>query len=93
MTAAAPAALTHEQIGALARAVSRAPSVHNSQPWQLRVRGTEIDLIERRTAELSRHDPACLPFCLPPANRAAISKPPRRLVRPWPAPPVTSNTV
>ena len=58
MTAAAPAALTHEQIGALARAVSRAPSVHNSQPWQLRVRGTEIDLIERRTAELSRHDPA-----------------------------------
>ncbi|WIY00425.1 nitroreductase [Amycolatopsis mongoliensis] len=57
MTAAAPAGLTHEQIGALARAVSRAPSVHNSQPWQLLVRGTEVDLLERRDVELSRHDP------------------------------------
>lgn len=58
MTAAAPAALTHEQIGVLARAVSRAPSVHNSQPWQLLVRGTEVDLLERRDVELRRHDPA-----------------------------------
>ena len=57
MTAAAPAALTHEQIGVLARAVSRAPSVHNSQPWQLLVRGTEVDLLERRTVALRRHDP------------------------------------
>jgi nitroreductase len=57
MTAAAPAALTHEQIGVLARAVSRAPSVHNSQPWQLRVRGTEVDLLQRRAVELRRHDP------------------------------------
>ncbi|WP_410645057.1 Acg family FMN-binding oxidoreductase [Amycolatopsis sp. lyj-346] len=57
MTAAAPAALTHEQIGVLARAVSRAPSVHNSQPWQLLVRGTEVDLLERRDVELRRHDP------------------------------------
>lgn len=57
MTAAAPATLTTEQIGVLARAVSRAPSVHNSQPWQLLVRGTEVDLLERRDVELRRHDP------------------------------------
>ncbi len=57
MTAAAPAALTTEQIGVLARAVSRAPSVHNSQPWQLLVRGTEVDLLERRDVQLRRHDP------------------------------------
>jgi hypothetical protein len=58
MTAAAPAALTSDQIGVLARAVSRAPSVHNSQPWQLVVRGTEVDLIERRDVALRRHDPS-----------------------------------
>ncbi|MEV6823817.1 nitroreductase [Amycolatopsis sp. NPDC051102] len=52
------AALTSEQLGVLARAVSRAPSVHNSQPWQLLVRGTEVDLLERRDVELRRHDPA-----------------------------------
>lgn len=51
------AALTTEQIGILARAVSRAPSVHNSQPWQLLVRGTQVDLLERREVELRRHDP------------------------------------
>ncbi|MEV6626411.1 nitroreductase [Amycolatopsis sp. NPDC051106] len=57
MTAVAPAALTSEQIGTLARAVSRAPSVHNSQPWQLLVRGTEVDLLERRSVVLRRQDP------------------------------------
>ncbi|MEV6874612.1 nitroreductase [Amycolatopsis sp. NPDC051128] len=57
MTAAAPAALTTEQIGFLARAVSRAPSVHNSQPWQLRVRGTEVDLTVGHGVELRRQDP------------------------------------
>ncbi|MEU0537222.1 Acg family FMN-binding oxidoreductase [Amycolatopsis tolypomycina] len=50
-------ALTSEQLGVLARAVSRAPSVHNSQPWQLLVRGTEVDLLERRDVTLRRHDP------------------------------------
>lgn len=50
--------LTMDQLGVLARAVSRAPSVHNSQPWQLLVRGTEIDLLERRDVALRRHDPA-----------------------------------
>ena len=54
----APAALTTEQLGVLARAVSRAPSVHNSQPWQLLVRGTEVDLLERRDVALRRHDPS-----------------------------------
>src|SRR4051812_37627100 len=58
MTTAAPAALNSEQIGMLARAVSRAPSVHNSQPWQLLVRGTEVDLLERRGVSLRRHDPS-----------------------------------
>lgn len=57
MTATAPAALNSEQIGTLARAVSRAPSVHNSQPWQLLVRGTEVDLLERLDVELRRQDP------------------------------------
>jgi hypothetical protein len=32
------AVLTAEQLGVLARAVSRAPSVHNSRPWQLMIR-------------------------------------------------------
>ncbi|MET8997525.1 nitroreductase [Amycolatopsis sp. NPDC004169] len=50
--------LTTEQLGVLARAVSRAPSVHNSQPWQLLVRGTEVDLLERRDVHLRRHDPS-----------------------------------
>ncbi|MGK3206791.1 Acg family FMN-binding oxidoreductase [Amycolatopsis sp. MEPSY49] len=50
--------LTTEQLGVLARAVSRAPSVHNSQPWQLLVRGTEVDLLERRDVALRRHDPS-----------------------------------
>ncbi|MDS0134735.1 MULTISPECIES: Acg family FMN-binding oxidoreductase [unclassified Amycolatopsis] len=49
--------LTSEQLGVLARAVSRAPSVHNSQPWRLLVRGTEVDLLERRDVHLRRHDP------------------------------------
>ncbi|WP_410622903.1 Acg family FMN-binding oxidoreductase [Amycolatopsis sp. cmx-8-4] len=57
MTTAAPAALNSEQIGMLARAVNRAPSVHNSQPWQLLVRGTEVDLLERRSVVLRRQDP------------------------------------
>ncbi|MEU5266877.1 nitroreductase [Amycolatopsis sp. NPDC021455] len=57
MTTAAPATLTSHEIGVLARAVSRAPSVHNSQPWQLLIRGTEVDLLERRDVGLRRHDP------------------------------------
>lgn len=57
MTAAAPAALTTDQLGILGRAVSRAPSVHNTQPWRLQPRGTEIDLVERLDVELRRHDP------------------------------------
>ncbi|MFJ1768105.1 Acg family FMN-binding oxidoreductase [Amycolatopsis sp. NPDC088138] len=57
MTTAGPAALTSEQIGTLARAVGRAPSVHNSRPWQLLVRGTEVDLLERRSVVPRRQDP------------------------------------
>ncbi|QWF78010.1 Acg family FMN-binding oxidoreductase [Amycolatopsis sp. CA-230715] len=49
--------LDHQQLGVLVRAVSRAPSVHNSQPWELAVRGEEIDLVRRRDVVLRVHDP------------------------------------
>ena len=45
------------EIGVLARAVSHAPSVHNSQPWALEVRGGTADLYERPGVALPRHDP------------------------------------
>ena len=57
MTSAASATLSGAEIGTIARAVSRAPSVHNSQPWQLLVRGAAVDLSERREVGLRRHDP------------------------------------
>ncbi|WP_020658901.1 Acg family FMN-binding oxidoreductase [Amycolatopsis benzoatilytica] len=57
MTSSATAAFAPPEIGVLARAVSRAPSVHNTQPWRLRVRGGDVDLLERRTVSLPRHDP------------------------------------
>ena len=31
--------------------------MHNSQPWQLLIRGDEVDLLEREGAALRRHDP------------------------------------
>ncbi|TNC21838.1 Acg family FMN-binding oxidoreductase [Amycolatopsis alkalitolerans] len=46
------------EVGVLARAVSRAPSVHNSQPWTVEVRGDGADLFERFESRLPRHDPA-----------------------------------
>jgi len=49
-------ALAPEEIAMLARAVSRAPSVHNSQPWELAVSDTGIDLRLRRMV-LRYHDP------------------------------------
>ncbi|HWD03226.1 MAG TPA: nitroreductase family protein [Amycolatopsis sp.] len=57
MTISATAVLAPSEIGVLARAVSRAPSVHNTQPWLLRVRGAEAELIERTELSLPSHDP------------------------------------
>jgi len=45
------------EVGVLARAVSRAPSVHNSQPWALEAHVDSADLYERFQVRLPRHDP------------------------------------
>ncbi|MFD9895023.1 Acg family FMN-binding oxidoreductase [Amycolatopsis sp. NPDC059027] len=44
-------------IEVLARAVVRAPSVHNIQPWTLEVGDDELFLRERRDLALPEHDP------------------------------------
>lgn len=54
---ALPLALNRHEIGVLARAVSRAPSVHNTQPWELVLRDTAVDLLQRKPATLRIHDP------------------------------------
>ncbi|MCU1686558.1 MAG: nitroreductase [Amycolatopsis sp.] len=41
----------------LANAVIRAPSVHNIQPWTVRVAGREAQLWERQDVELPQYDP------------------------------------
>ncbi|GAB2971360.1 nitroreductase family protein [Amycolatopsis acidiphila] len=46
------------EIGVLARAVSRAPSVHHSRPWTLEAHGDQAELVERVEVALPRHDPA-----------------------------------
>ncbi|WP_432845003.1 Acg family FMN-binding oxidoreductase [Amycolatopsis sp. CA-161197] len=56
MTSAPTTVFTGSEIVLLARAISRAPSVHNTQPWSLRVRGADIDLLESDVA-LPSHDP------------------------------------
>lgn len=45
------------EVGVLARAVSHAPSVHDTQPWLLEARADEAELYERFEATLPRHDP------------------------------------
>ncbi|MBN6040369.1 hypothetical protein [Amycolatopsis sp. 195334CR] len=45
------------EIGALARAVSHAPSVHDTRPWLIEPRGDVVNLYERREVSLPRHDP------------------------------------
>ncbi|MEU4674936.1 nitroreductase [Amycolatopsis sp. NPDC023774] len=50
-------ALAPSEITVLARAVSQAPSVHNTQPWRLRVRKSDVDLVERTAVRLPAHDP------------------------------------
>ncbi|WP_433873234.1 Acg family FMN-binding oxidoreductase [Saccharopolyspora sp. CA-218241] len=46
-----------EETAVLADAVSRAPSVHNTQPWSLRVEGRRAVLEQRDEAPLREHDP------------------------------------
>ncbi|WP_223840133.1 Acg family FMN-binding oxidoreductase [Saccharopolyspora pogona] len=48
---------TPEEVAALAEAVRRAPSVHNTQPWSLRVQGRAARLRMRSMPELVQHDP------------------------------------
>jgi hypothetical protein len=48
---------TPEEIGVLARAVSRAPSVRRTQPWELEVRGRSASLYEIPGLGLHRRDP------------------------------------
>ncbi|MGW4489218.1 Acg family FMN-binding oxidoreductase [Amycolatopsis sp. NPDC004368] len=57
MTSAPATALAPSEIAVLDRAVSRAPSVHNTQPWDLRVHVTDVDLVERTGVVLPSHDP------------------------------------
>lgn len=46
-----------EESAMIASAVSRAPSVHNTQPWSLDLHGRSATLHERSELALSRHDP------------------------------------
>lgn len=50
-------AWTSEQIASLVQAVNKAPSVHNTQPWDLSARGREATLSLREDVSLERHDP------------------------------------
>lgn len=46
-----------EEVSTLARAVTRAPSVHNTQPWKLSFRRRTVTLWERGESGLDGHDP------------------------------------
>ncbi|GLY69927.1 Acg family FMN-binding oxidoreductase [Amycolatopsis taiwanensis] len=46
------------EVGVFARAVSHAPSVHDTQPWALEAHAEEAELYERFEAALPRHDPS-----------------------------------
>ncbi|MHA6799217.1 Acg family FMN-binding oxidoreductase [Bounagaea algeriensis] len=46
-----------DEAAVLAEAVRRAPSVHNSQPWTIRVRTRSVSLRQRLTARVPAHDP------------------------------------
>ncbi|WP_037310028.1 Acg family FMN-binding oxidoreductase [Amycolatopsis orientalis] len=48
---------TRAETEVLARALVRAPSVHNIQPWRLEFDGERLLLRERRDLELPHHDP------------------------------------
>ncbi|GLZ36680.1 nitroreductase family protein [Actinokineospora sp. NBRC 105648] len=48
---------TQAEVAVLAAAMSRAPSVHNSQPWLLELHGRSASVLERADIALPRHDP------------------------------------
>ena len=55
---AASVALTPDQVAFLVETAGRAPSVHNTQPWQFRIRENGLDLYADRTRRLRAIDPA-----------------------------------
>jgi hypothetical protein len=50
--------LTRQQVLDLARAAHRAPSIHNTQPWQLVARPDGLDVLEDPARRLGRTDPS-----------------------------------
>src|ERR1700722_15747450 len=50
--------LTPGQVAFLVETAGRAPSVHNTQPWQFRVRHNGLDLYADRDRRLRAIDPA-----------------------------------
>ncbi|MFD8496035.1 Acg family FMN-binding oxidoreductase [Amycolatopsis sp. NPDC059657] len=48
---------SEDEVEVLARAVTRAPSVHNTQPWELKLADRRAELAERPEFALSHHDP------------------------------------
>jgi nitroreductase len=50
-------AWTRGEIAVIGVATGRAPSVHNTQPWELEFRDAGISLFERLDMSLPRHDP------------------------------------
>ncbi|PPK65695.1 hypothetical protein V5P93_005164 [Actinokineospora auranticolor] len=48
---------TQSEVAVLAAATSRAPSVHNTQPWRLELRDRAGSVLERVDIALPRHDP------------------------------------
>lgn len=46
-----------DEAAVLAEAVRRAPSLHNSQPWTIRVRTRSVSLRQRLTVRVPEHDP------------------------------------
>ena len=55
---AADATLTPDQVAFLVETASRAPSVHNTQPWQFRVQRSGLDLYADQARRLRAIDPA-----------------------------------
>ena len=56
--AAASPAFTRDDIAFLVASAARAPSVHNTQPWKFRVRGSVIELLADPDRQLHYVDPA-----------------------------------
>jgi hypothetical protein len=53
-----PAVLLPSDVAAVIAIAARAPSLHNTQPWQFRVRGDVVELLADSRRQLRRLDPA-----------------------------------